>query len=55
MDTVHSRKEKNESKLKGELTDEMIDDWPCDVTAKFQLLLKDEIRMLLFHKKTVRH
>ena len=41
----------NESKLKGELTDEMIDDWPCDVTAKFQLLVKDEIRMLLFHKK----
>ena len=29
----------------------MIADWPCNVTAKFQFLFKDEIRMLLFHKR----
>ena len=41
----------NEAKLKNELTGEMIDDWPCNVTAKFQLPVKDEFRMLLFHKR----
>ena len=43
----------NEAKLKNELTDEMIDDWPGNVTAEFQLLVKDEIRMRLFHKRQI--
>ena len=54
MWTLYTAERKiNEAKLKDELTNEMIDDWPCNVPTKFQLLVKDEIRMPLFHKTQI--
>ena len=31
----------------------MIDNWICKVTSKFQLLVKGEINMLLFHQRQI--
>ena len=46
----------NEADLNDEPTDEMIDNsdnWLSNMTAKLQLLVKDEIIMLLFHKRQI--
>ena len=43
----------NEAKQQDQLTDEMIDNWIRNVTSNFQLLVKGEINMLLFHQRQI--
>ena len=41
------------NKQQDQLTDEMTDNWICSVTSNFQLLVKGEINMLLFHQRQI--